>query len=92
MITILISYDLRGKNKDYNILFEEIKKADGWWHHLESTWIIETNSTLNYWVDRIRSVIDQNDSFIAIEISNGKANGLLPREAWNCISETNGMR
>ena len=41
---LLISYDLIDPGQDYSGLYEEIKAADAWWHHLDSTWIISTES------------------------------------------------
>jgi len=48
MGVLLIGYDLnkpRG-DRDYPDLIEAIKAISGsWWHHLDSTWLIETDKT-----------------------------------------------
>lgn len=84
--TYLISYDLQ-KNADYTKLYEAIKTADGWWHYLESFWIISSSKTLDYWRDFLRNEINSGDRFIVIEISEGKTDGWLPQDAWDWIKK-----
>src|SRR6195952_3257913 len=45
LATLLTGYDLN-KPKDYTPLFAAIKSIGGdWWHHLDSTWLIKSEST-----------------------------------------------
>ena len=82
--TYLISYDLQ-KAADYTNLYDSIKTAEGWWHYLESLWIITSKLELNYWRDKINKSIGKDDTFIIIEIEKGKTDGWLPKEAWKWI-------
>jgi hypothetical protein len=46
LATLLTGYDLN-KPKDYAPLFAAIKSIGGdWWHHLDSTWLIKSESTV----------------------------------------------
>ena len=45
--TYIISYDLQ-ETVDYSNLYAAIKTAEGWWHYLESFWIIVSNNDLIY--------------------------------------------
>lgn len=43
MSIYLITYDLMAPGKDYNKLFDAIKKLGSWFHCLDSTWIVDKN-------------------------------------------------
>lgn len=71
MRTYLIGYDLnrpRGTD-DYPKLYEAIKNLGGWWHHLDSTWIIKTNSSAVEIRDALRSHIDSGDELLVVRLS-----------------------
>lgn len=87
----LITYDLKSPGKDYNALYDTIKSSTSWWHYLDSTWIIQTNQSIDYWSDKIRNVIDQNDLFIIINITKQPRQGWLKKEAWEWIREKENM-
>ena len=44
-MALLVTYDLRGDTKDYSGLHSELKRREGWWHYLESTWILESEKS-----------------------------------------------
>ena len=81
---LLISYDLNNPKRGYRGLYKEIKKADTWWHHLDSTWIIRTNQNPETWQDRLRRYMDKDDSLLIIEVRNNYQ-GWLPEEAWQWL-------
>ena len=81
---LLISYDLNNPKRDYRGLYKEIKKADTWWHHLDSTWIIRTNQNPETWQNRLRRHLDRDDSLLIIEVRNNYQ-GWLPEEAWQWL-------
>ena len=83
---LLIAYDLNKPGQDYSGLHDEIKKADLWWHYLESTWIISTNLSPNTWTDRLRKHIDKNDHVLVIEVCDN-FNGWLPKKAWDWLHQ-----
>jgi hypothetical protein len=82
---LLISYDLNRPGQNYSALHEEIKQAGTWWHHLESTWLIETNQTPNQWYDRLAKHLDATDNILIIEVTRNYY-GWLPQKAWDWLS------
>jgi len=44
-MVLLIGYDLKKPIQNYEVLFEAIRTYGTWWHHLDSAWMIETNSS-----------------------------------------------
>ena len=88
MNALLITYELKG-NKDYTGLYDVLKSAPGWWHYLDSTWIIKTEETTEVWADKLKPHIDEvADSMLVIEVKkSANHNGWLPKKAWNWIGE-----
>ena len=84
---LLVTYDLKKPGKDYTALYNVLKTAPSWWHYLESTWLLHTNETPNAWSDKIRTVIDQNDNFMVIDITRQPRQGWMPKDAWAWINE-----
>ena len=82
---LLISYDLNKPGQDYSALHNEIKKADTWWHHLDSTWIISTSESPEQWADKLLKHLDDNDFLLVIEICNNYQ-GWLPKRAWTWLA------
>ncbi len=87
MSLLLVSYDLKVPGKDYAKLYETLKRAPSWWHYLESTWILSTPEPVNTWSERIRATLDENDSFLVVDITNKQHNGWLAKKAWDWITE-----
>lgn len=83
---LLITYDLNRPGQNYNDLYEEIKSAGTWWHHLDSTWIIETHLSPNDWNSRLRKHMDDNDNILIIEICQNYQ-GWLPEDAWRWLKD-----
>ncbi len=81
-----ITYDLKAPDRDYKGLYEAIKGSGQWWHYLESTWLVVTNSTSKQIWDQLSPYIDRNDNILIIEIKNN-AYGLLPKDAWDWIAK-----
>ena len=83
----LITYDLNTPGKNYQVLYECIKSLGDWWHHLDSTWLV--NTTLSpYQIDAfLRQCIDDNDYLLVIEVNPSTAAGWLPEDAGKWISK-----
>ena len=79
---LLVSYDLKVPGRDYTTLYDTIKSAPGWWHYLESTWVISTVETPEVWAKRLHNVMDENDRLIVIDITGMPRYGWLPSKAW----------
>lgn len=85
---LLISYDLSNPERDYRSLYDEIKTADAWWHHLDSTWIVSTKSSPDEWQGRLRQHMDDDDSLLVIQVTNNYQ-GWLPERAWKWLNKRN---
>ena len=85
---LLISYDLNKPGQDYTPLYEEIKSYGTWWHHLDSTWLVDTNETPNQCVERLRKHMDNNDNLLVIEVCKNYQ-GWLPKNAWDWLNARN---
>lgn len=84
---LLVTYDLNKPGKDYTSLYNVLKTAPGWWHYLESTWILSTTESPDAWSEKIRRVIDENDHFIVVDITRKSRQGWLPKDAWDWIRQ-----
>lgn len=85
---LLISYDLNRPGQNYDGLYKEIKKAGTWWHHLDSTWIIDTNLSPDDWQSRLQKHLDDNDHLLVIEVCDNYQ-GWLPDKAWKWLNARN---
>ena len=81
-----ISYDLSKPGRDYSGLHEAIKSFGGWWHYLDSTWIVITNESPQQIWNQLSNHIDKNDSLLVIEVLDN-VQGWLPKDAWDWIHE-----
>lgn len=73
MSKILIGYDLNKAGQDYSGLIDSIKNTfPTYWHCLDSTWIVETQSTPVEVRDWLAQFLDANDELFVVDIS-GKA-------------------
>ena len=72
MRTYLVGYDLnrpRG-NDAYTDLIKAIKDlANGWWHHLDSTWIVKTNLSAVQIRDMLTPHIDKGDELLIVRLT-----------------------
>lgn len=70
MKSILIGYDLNKSGQDYKELIDAIKAiANGWWHCLDSTWIIKTDQTCVQVRDTLKPHIDSNDELLVVALT-----------------------
>jgi hypothetical protein len=69
MKTYLIGYDLNKSGQNYTDLIEKIKTIGNWWHHLDSTWIVKSNSSAEQIRDFLRPYIDQNDELLVVRLN-----------------------
>lgn len=66
MNNYLIGYDLNKEGQDYDTLIEQIKNLGSWWHCLDSTWIIRTNTSAKDIRDHLNNYIDDNDELLVV--------------------------
>lgn len=87
-MALLVTYDLtRGSREDYSRLFDELKSppTNGWWHHLESTWILSTEETPDQLYRRIEPHIHDDDNILIVRIDGQPRQGWLKEKAWTWL-------
>lgn len=83
---VLITYDLRQPDRNYNALYDAIKYCgNAWWHYLESVWIVSTNLTPQECYSRVKPNMDDNDHLLIVDITNQQRQGWLPTKAWDWL-------
>ena len=86
MAVYLIGYDLNKQDKDYEGLYEAIKSYGTWWHHLDSTWMIDTKHDVDSIFKKLKPHIDDNDYLLIIQVKDNYS-GWLPKKAWEWLRE-----
>ncbi len=85
---LLISYDLKQPDRNYESLYDTIKQCGTkWWHYLESVWLIKTDLTPQLCFERLHRKIDENDYLFIVDISRKSHEGWLPKSAWEWIKD-----
>lgn len=79
-----VSYDLNKAGQNYDALYEQLKSSPGWWHHLDSTWLISTPETAEQLSNRVLQHLDKNDTLLVIRVAK-PYQGWLTKEAWQWI-------
>lgn len=64
-----INYDLHDPGQDYEEMHEAIKEFGAWWHHLESTWLVDTSSSASNIRDELKQYLDSNDELLVTRLS-----------------------
>lgn len=80
-----INYDLKRPGQNYEALYDGIKSCGVWWHHLDSTWLVDTTLTAQGIWNKLEPYIDKNDFFLVIGVTRDYW-GWLPKEAWEWIN------
>jgi len=84
MAVFSISYDLNKSGKNYEGLYEEIKRTE-WLHILDSTWLISTQETAQVLSERLRSRMDNDDRLFVSKVNRSEYWGWLSQEYWNWL-------
>ena len=69
----LICYDLNSPGQEYTELHEQIKTYSPWWHHLDSTWIVESEKSAKDIRDHLGKHIDKNDELLVVKFGSSWA-------------------
>lgn len=85
MKSMIVTYDLRSPGRNYNSLYEKLKKYPGWAKITESTWLLKTNTSCVDVCNELGAVIDTNDRLFVTE-STGIA------AWWNVICDENYLK
>lgn len=83
-----ITYDLRKEGQDYDNVITAIKDAStgAWCTYWKSSYLIQTNLTVQQVTDKITPHLDSNDSLIVIEVKQNYQ-GWLTEKQWKYIRE-----
>lgn len=66
----LIGYDLNKTGQNYSGLIEKIREiSNGYWHNLDSTWIIKHPGPTAVIRDTLLPYIDKNDELLVISVN-----------------------
>ena len=79
---LLVTYDIKRFDMNYKSLYDILKSANSWCHHIDATWFIKTEEPTKHWYDIIQKVIDPKDYFIIIDITGQLKQGWMPKETW----------
>jgi len=69
MPTLMIGYDLNRPGQDYATLIERIQSLGSWWHHLDSTWLVQTSLSAAQARDRLQPLLDSSDELLIIDVT-----------------------
>lgn len=89
MSVLLISYDLRGRERPaaYDAVRDAIEQhAISYRRPLYSQWLVETGEEVNVWSDRLAQVADAGDSWLVMRVLT-PYQGWLPGEVWDWLRE-----
>lgn len=87
--TFLITYDLKRPGQNYSDLYDAIKSEGDWQHPLESIWAVKTGTSVSAGTlyERLRPLIDENDSLFIVEITDQDRQGWLDEPFWVWLKE-----
>ena len=80
-----INYDLKKPGQNYEALYQAIKGCGDWWHHLGSTWLVDTSLDANGIYNHLAPHVDKNDFILVIGVTRNYQ-GWLPEQAWEWIN------
>lgn len=86
MAVYCVSYDLNKSGKNYEGLYEELKKT-AWAHVLGSTWLVSTSESVVQLRDRLRTRMDSDDSIFISKVNRGEYEGWLAQTFWDWLKE-----
>ena len=87
--TFLVTYDLKIPGQNYSDLYDAIKSEGDWQHPLESIWAVKTGISVSAGTlyERLRPLIDENDSLFIVEITDQDRQGWLAKSFWTWLKE-----
>lgn len=81
-----VSYDLNKSGQNYDDLYQSLESSAGWWHYLDSTWLVATEESAEQLSSRLLKNLDSNDSLLVIKVVR-EYQGWLTKEAWEWIDQ-----
>jgi hypothetical protein len=62
-------------------------KALDWMRYAPNCWIVQTTSTPQQWLARLRPLLSPSDNVFIVEINPANRSGWLPQSIWTWIKE-----
>lgn len=94
-----ITYDLRQPGRNYDELYEGIKRLAGtsnWQHPMESFWVMALSDysahNTESMFETLRPYIDDNDSLFITQIDKFEHQGWMPQNFWNWFKDKRGQQ
>jgi hypothetical protein len=87
MAMYIISYDLNSPGQRYSELHDEIKSLGAWWHHLTSTWLVDTTLSASQIRDRLKAKVDANDKILVLRAGATWATFGMPKSANDWLNQ-----
>ena len=81
---VVVTYDLRTPDQDYDRFHDTLKRQGRWWHYLSSTWLLSTKKTPQQIFDALEPHLGEDDRLFIAEITDNHQ-GWLPKKAWDWI-------
>jgi hypothetical protein len=66
---LLVGYDLNAPGQNYGELIEHLKGVGSWWHHLDSTWLLNTHRTASTLRDELTPYLDSGDELLVLDVT-----------------------
>lgn len=73
MNNLTISYDLYKQGQDYHAIIGEIKTLGNWARLHKSVWHVKSGLSAAQAVERLKRVIDSNDSLYIVDSTNNES-------------------
>jgi hypothetical protein len=65
----MVGYDLNRPGQNYEGLIEYLKGLGAWWHHLDSTWLVNTTKTPAEVRDSAVAFLDAGDELLVMDVT-----------------------
>jgi hypothetical protein len=89
---LFITYNLRMPKKQYINLFKMLKSARSYTTVMKSSCLIETDEPVQAWEERILERINDNDTFVIIDITGNSLNGYLSQKTYDWVEKRQPVR
>lgn len=83
---LLVTFALRNPNKDYSDFFVSLRgNSINWWHFIEQTTIVTARMNADDFAQKLYPHMEVADSLLVFEVDLSKAQGWLPKMAWDWL-------
>lgn len=80
-----VSYDLNNPGQKYEKIHEVLKSFNGYYHIMDSTWLISTSFSAAQVCDKLTPYLDSNDKMFISKVNANEYQGWLENDVWDWI-------